>query len=415
MAGETASAGRVSPKPLADKGFASVRKVGDGVYATISDPSKGLETLSNGGFIVGTEAALLIEGFRSPAGASFQFAALRQVSKVPVRAALDTHYHFDHTMGNAFYGAQGIAIWAHEKTAPLMVQVYGPGQEHGRAGVKAGIEKRIKDAKSEAEREHAKGDMNAMKLLSDSVESAVVSLPNRPLKPSDLPVIVELGGIQAVIESYPGHTPSDLIVRVPQRNVIFTGDLLFSGMYPATSDANLGGWRKTLETFSGFDKETLFVPGHGPLCGPEGIATLRSVPGGGGAASVCGAGAVQGIPHLRLVLLHRARDRQVLRGAQDRRNMTGARSRRPATAIRSKTDRPWFIGGLRRSGSRCSGWRSPPGCRCLNCPSRTCRQAGAASRPQPERWRPGRSGSGRGRRPSSRSRRSWFPTRPTSS
>lgn len=277
MAGEAASAGRVNPKPLADKGFASVRKVGDGVYATISDPSKGLETLSNGGFIAGTEAALLIEGFRSPAGASFQFDALRQVSKVPARAALDTHYHFDHTLGNAFYGAQGIAIWAHEKTAPLMVQVYGPGQELGRAGMKAGIEKRIKDAKSEAEREHAKGDMNAMKLLTDSVESAVVSLPNRPLKPSDLPVIVELGGIQAVIESYPGHTPSDLIVRVPQRNVIFTGDLLFSGMYPATSDANLGGWRKTLETFSGFDKETLFVPGHGPLCGPEGIAALRSV------------------------------------------------------------------------------------------------------------------------------------------
>jgi hypothetical protein len=29
--------------------------------------------------------------------------------------------------------------------------------------------------------------------------------------------------------------------------------------------------------FSGFDKETLFVPGHGQLCGLEGIATLRSV------------------------------------------------------------------------------------------------------------------------------------------
>ncbi|MGE5855598.1 MAG: hypothetical protein ACM34C_03460, partial [Syntrophaceae bacterium] len=58
MAGEVASAGGVSPQSFADKGFASVRKVGDGVYATISDPSKGLETLSNGGFIVGTEAAL---------------------------------------------------------------------------------------------------------------------------------------------------------------------------------------------------------------------------------------------------------------------------------------------------------------------------------------------------------------------
>ena len=277
MAGEVKSAGRVSPQPLADKGFASVRKVGDGVYATISDLSKGLDTLSNGGFVAGTEGALLIEGFRTPAGASFQFAALRQVSKAPVRAALDTHYHFDHTLGNAFYGAQGIPIWAHGKTGPLMVNVYGPGQGLARAEMKSGIEKRIKDAASEAEREHAKGDLNALKMVSESVESGVISLPNRPLEPSQLPMTVDLGGIQAVIESHPGHTPGDLIVRVPQRNIVFTGDLLFNGMYPATFDANLGGWRKTLETFSGFDKETIFVPGHGPLCGPEGIATLRSV------------------------------------------------------------------------------------------------------------------------------------------
>ena len=99
---EVARGGRVNPQPPADKGFASVRKVGDGVYATISDISKGLETLSNGGVIVGSEAAMLIEGFRSTAGASFQHAALRQVSAVPVHAALDTHYHFDHTLGNAY-------------------------------------------------------------------------------------------------------------------------------------------------------------------------------------------------------------------------------------------------------------------------------------------------------------------------
>ncbi len=277
MAAEVAPAERVGSQPIADKGFASVRKVGDGVYATISDLSKGLETVSNGGFIVGTEAALLVEGFRSPAGASFQFSALRQVSQAPVMAALDTHYHFDHTLGNAYYGGQGIPIWAHEKAAPLMVKMYGPGQDKEMAKMKAGTEERIKNAKSEAEREHAKGDLNALKIVSESVESTVVSLPNRPLDPSKLPVTVDLGGIKAVIESHPGHTPSDLIVRVPQRNIVFTGDLLFSGWYPATFDANLSGWRKALETFSGFDKETLFVPGHGPLCGLEGIATLRSV------------------------------------------------------------------------------------------------------------------------------------------
>ena len=105
--------------------------------------------------------------------------------------------------------------------------------------------------------------------MSESVESAVLSLPNRPLDPSKLPATVDLGGIQAVIESYPGHTPGDLIVRVPQRNVVFTGDLLFNGMYPATSDANLGGWRKALETFSGYDKETLFSPAMVPCADPR--------------------------------------------------------------------------------------------------------------------------------------------------
>ena len=39
---------RVSQIPILDKGFASVRKVGDGLYATISDPSKGYTTLCNG-------------------------------------------------------------------------------------------------------------------------------------------------------------------------------------------------------------------------------------------------------------------------------------------------------------------------------------------------------------------------------
>jgi glyoxylase-like metal-dependent hydrolase (beta-lactamase superfamily II) len=158
-----------------------------------------------------------------------------------------------------------------------MVDRYGLGQGRDRTGQIMAFEKRVREAADDAGREHAKGDLNALKLVFESVDSTVVSLPNRPLEPAKLPATVDLGGIQAVIESHPGHTPGDLIVRVPQRNVVFTGDLLFNRMYPATTDANLSNWRKALQTFSGFDKETLFVPGHGPLCGPEGIATLRSV------------------------------------------------------------------------------------------------------------------------------------------
>src|SRR5258708_36526468 len=68
LAAELADDSRVSQTPLVDKGFALVRKIGNGLYATISDPSKGNATLCNGGFLAGKDGALLIEGFTTPAG-----------------------------------------------------------------------------------------------------------------------------------------------------------------------------------------------------------------------------------------------------------------------------------------------------------------------------------------------------------
>ena len=98
---------RISQTPVVDAGFASVRKIADGMYATISDPSKGLSTMCNGGFLFGKDAALLVEGFVTASGAAFQMDALRKVSQVPAVGALDSHYHYDHSLGNAFYGANG--------------------------------------------------------------------------------------------------------------------------------------------------------------------------------------------------------------------------------------------------------------------------------------------------------------------
>jgi hypothetical protein len=63
---------RVAATPIVDKGYASIRKIGDGVYATISDISKGFDTLSNGGFIIGRDSALMIESFHTPHVAMLQ-------------------------------------------------------------------------------------------------------------------------------------------------------------------------------------------------------------------------------------------------------------------------------------------------------------------------------------------------------
>src|SRR5438552_18830957 len=111
------------------------------------------------------------------------------------------------------------------------------------------------------------------------INGTVLDLQNHPIDPAKLTTKMDLGGLTAVIESYPGHSGTDIIVRVPEQNVVYTGDLLFSGLYPVCFDpqATVHGWRQTLKTFASWDKDTVFVPGHGPVCGQEGIALSRAL------------------------------------------------------------------------------------------------------------------------------------------
>jgi glyoxylase-like metal-dependent hydrolase (beta-lactamase superfamily II) len=205
--------------------------------------------------------------------------ALRMVSQVPVKGALDTHYHYDHSSGNAFFGANGIPLWAHANTAKRIVESYGAMQGADRAAFLSPLEKAVKDAKTEAARKHREDYLAHVTTVFNVSNSTVLALPNRPIEQSKLPMKVDLGGITAVIENYPGHSGTDMIVRVPEQNVVYAGDLLFSGMYPVTFDtqATVSGWRQTLKTFASWDKDTVFVPGHGPICGQEGVALSRAL------------------------------------------------------------------------------------------------------------------------------------------
>ena len=279
LAAQMTAGSRVSQTPIVDKGFASVRKVGEGLYATISDPSKGFQTLCNGGFLVGKDGALMIEGFGSATGATFQMDALRMVSQVPIKAALDTHYHFDHSMGNGFYAGNGIPLWAHANTPKRIVESYGAMQGADKAVALAPLEKAIKDSKTELARKHREENLGMVTNIFNIVNGTVLALPNHPIDPAKLPMKMDLGGLTAVIESYPGHSGTDIIVRVPEQSVVYTGDLLFSGLYPVCFDpqATVSGWRQTLKTFASWDKDTVFVPGHGPVCGQEGIALFRAL------------------------------------------------------------------------------------------------------------------------------------------
>ncbi len=268
---------RISPALLVDKGFASVRKIGNGVYATISDRTKGMQTRSNGGFIIGRDAALLIEGFQTPTGASFQMDALRMVTKVPVRSAINTHWHFDHTCGNTFYSSAAIPILAHAKAASYIKEKYTLWKAEDLKTFLIPWEKRLSEAKTDSQREHAKSDIEGVTSLYAPAMENALALPDHPIDPAKLPMKIDLGGLVAVIEGYTGHTDTDLIIRVPDQNIVYAGDLLVNAQYPTNINGYPTPWRATLAKLAALDKNTLFVPGHGQICGQEALATMRDI------------------------------------------------------------------------------------------------------------------------------------------
>lgn len=66
------------------------------------------------------------------------------------------------------------------------------------------------------------------------------------------------------------HTDNDTVVWIPDRRVLFTGDLIFNGGTPLAVAGSVSGAIATLDWMRGFDAAVL-VPGHGQPCGPDQI------------------------------------------------------------------------------------------------------------------------------------------------
>jgi cyclase len=67
----------------------------------------------------------------------------------------------------------------------------------------------------------------------------------------------------------PAHTTNDSILHIPERSVVFAGDLLFNGGTPFALMGSVSGWIEVLETVLRPLGARTLVPGHGPVCGPE--------------------------------------------------------------------------------------------------------------------------------------------------
>jgi glyoxylase-like metal-dependent hydrolase (beta-lactamase superfamily II) len=85
---------------------------------------------------------------------------------------------------------------------------------------------------------------------------------------------LDVGGRRIdLIELGPAHTPGDLIVHVPDAQVVFAADLLFVGVTPIMWVGPVENWLSALERIVELDPKTV-VPGHGPVSDLDGVRAM---------------------------------------------------------------------------------------------------------------------------------------------
>jgi cyclase len=226
---------------LADNPFAPpgvAREVSDGIYAYVQPD--GSWWINNTGFFVGSRGVVSVDACATEARTRAYLGAIRAVSDKPVTTVLNTHHHGDHTFGNYLFPGATIVghdniraalfAWGMPRDAPIWTPV----------------------------------DWGAVELAPPFLTYA----DRVTLFVDDLECEVRYVGT-------PAHTTNDSFVWVPQRRLLFSGDLLFNGGTPFLVQGSIAGALQALEVLRGLGAETI-VPGHGAVCGPEVIDTVAA-------------------------------------------------------------------------------------------------------------------------------------------
>ncbi|HEY2168977.1 MAG TPA: MBL fold metallo-hydrolase [Candidatus Angelobacter sp.] len=105
---------------FADSADFTVKKVGEGIYAAIG--ADGGKAGSNAGFIIGSNGVVVVDTFEDVAPARDLLAEIRKITNLPIRFVVNTHYHLDHTGGNAVLPKPVRRSWRNATCAAGCVQ-----------------------------------------------------------------------------------------------------------------------------------------------------------------------------------------------------------------------------------------------------------------------------------------------------
>jgi cyclase len=217
-----------------DPGPPRVAEVTEDVYAYIQP--NGTWFINNAGFLVARDGVTSIDTCSTEKRTRQYLASIAAVTPRPVRTLVNTHHHGDHTYGN--WLLRGATIVAHEQTRQEVLAAGKPGF--------AGIFDPVEWGEVE-------------------ITPPFLTYRDRvTLWNDDLRCEVQHVGI-------PAHTTNDSIIWLPDRSVVFAGDLIFSGGTPFALMGSVAGAIEVLEQVLKPLAPAVIVPGHGEPCGPEAI------------------------------------------------------------------------------------------------------------------------------------------------
>jgi cyclase len=244
-------------------------EAGPGIHAWLQP--NGLLGESNAALVVGDGASLLVDTLWDPPLTRRMLAAMAPlVADAPIATLVNSHSDGDHWWGNQEIAAADIvtstaAATVMREQSPAELRRFGALARALRiAGASPLPYPRRDDAAAiaayvgEALRPFAFGEVR----------------PRLPTRTFSGELALDVGGREVrLIEVGPAHTPGDLIAWVPDARVAIAADILFVGVTPIMWAGPLQNWVAALERLLELGAER-FVPGHGPLCGPDEVRGL---------------------------------------------------------------------------------------------------------------------------------------------
>ena len=255
------------------------------VFAAIRKEPLSLAVNSNSLIIVRDTDVVVVDAQFTRAATRETVAAIRRLTDKPVGYVINTHWHDDHLAGNQVYrdSFPSVRFVMHENTTADLATLGVTNRRN-----------QLEGASPAADRFERLLAMNlgidstkATPMEREAVESAVRIVRQyvaearafRPVAATDTVhrrMTLGQGHDRVDILWFgPGNTRGDLIVHLPARGIVATGDLVVAPV-PFAFNSHPVSWTRVLDSVLALDPQVI-VPGHGPVM--RDLQYVRSVRG----------------------------------------------------------------------------------------------------------------------------------------